>query len=427
MPHVGYEWDIQKAPPPIEDHSIAKHQILESYLIKYAEVLSADPRMERLRLTLIDGFAGGGLYTSMATGGLHEGSPLIFLRAMKTAQASLNTTRTRPFNLDAEFFFVEERALTLKYLRELVERQEDLPRWKIHYREGTFANNVDSIIAAVRERGRAHRAIFLLDQYGYSDVPLQLLHKILTSLPKAEVILTFAVDSLLDYLSDTNAFRKIIHNLGVNHFNLRHIETLKKSSSDWRFLIQSQLYKAIVHGSSANFFTPFFIRSRQSNRSYWLLHLSNHVRARDEMAKLHWQKHTYFTHHGSAGLDMLGYDPRRDSNVTGQEKLEFFFDEEAHRLTSQALMLDIPKVLAQKPDGISFSDLLCTTCNNTPATSEIYKEVIGNLLDFKEIEVISTVGGIRKKGCRVTPTDLIKLPSQTKLIFERPIPLKLPR
>jgi hypothetical protein len=41
-------------------------------------------------------------------------------------------------------------------------------------------------------RGRKPRPIFILDQYGYSDVPIEMIAKIMKALPKAEVFLTLA-------------------------------------------------------------------------------------------------------------------------------------------------------------------------------------------------------------------------------------------
>ena len=51
-----------------------------------------------------------------------------------------------------------------------------------------------------RRQPRAGRAIFLLDQTGFSQVELALVGRILRQLPNAEVILTFAADVLINTL-----------------------------------------------------------------------------------------------------------------------------------------------------------------------------------------------------------------------------------
>lgn len=418
MPKNHYLWEDGQELPEIDDHSVAKHKVLESYLVRYVEVLAANHRVETLRLNLVDGFSGGGIYRLPRGGGLHEGSPMVFLRSMQEAEARVNSFRTRQFKLDTKFYFVEKRRKSLDYLRNSIATKFPLETRgaRIEFMCGEFGLFADNIIDSIKERGRAHRSIFLLDQYGYIDVPLPLLRKILSSLPKAEIILTFAVDSLIDYISDTAPFRTVIERLGIaDDFDLRSIEALKRTTSDWRFLIQSQLYKLLVRGSGAKFFTPFFITSRQSGRSYWLVHLSNHVRARDEMAKLHWQNHTYFTHHGGAGLNMLGYDPDRDSILTGQGSLEFSFDGEAKRLTQDALLVDIPQLISESPEGMTFGELLAKTCNRTPATSDIYKNAIGALIYHKELEVEGKNGERRRKENQIADEDLIKIPRQFKI------------
>jgi three-Cys-motif partner protein len=416
MAKNAYHWSQSEEPPLIDHHSVAKHKVLDYYLRRYVEVLASNHRVEALRINLIDGFSGGGLYRLPDNGGIHEGSPLIFLRAMREAEAAVRCSRSKDFRVSAEFYFVERKKPYLDYLRDTISRRI-MPGADGHVRfiHGEFAPNADRIIAEIKSRGRAHRSIFLLDQYGYKDVPLHLLSKIFFELPKAEVILTFAVDSLVDYLSDTPQQKRIIERLGVeSELDLEQIESLKAASGgDWRFIIQSQLHQALVRGAKASFFTPFFIVSRQSGRSYWLVHLSNHVRARDEMAKLHWQMHTFFTHHGSAGLNMLGYDPKRDVRLTGQP---FVFDEEARVLTEESLMVDIPQIISGSPEGKTFSDLLAETCNGTPATSDIYKDVIGNLIRYRELEVRGARGEKRRAANRIEEDDVITLASQRTFI-----------
>jgi three-Cys-motif partner protein len=72
-----YEWEIGSPPPTIKLHSLVKHEIINAYIAKYVGILAANPAQRQLRLTLIDGFAGGGLYLREDNGREHEGSPLV--------------------------------------------------------------------------------------------------------------------------------------------------------------------------------------------------------------------------------------------------------------------------------------------------------------------------------------------------------------
>lgn len=58
-----YDWQVGHTPPPLDEHSAAKHSVFRSYVQRYIEILTSDPRHDGLNLTLIDGFAGGGEYS----------------------------------------------------------------------------------------------------------------------------------------------------------------------------------------------------------------------------------------------------------------------------------------------------------------------------------------------------------------------------
>ena len=49
------------------------------------------------------------------------------------------------------------------------------------------------------------RALFLLDQYGWGAVPLELVRRIMAELRGAEVTLTFSVDHLITHLRKETA------------------------------------------------------------------------------------------------------------------------------------------------------------------------------------------------------------------------------
>ena len=91
----------------IQQHSVAKHRILQSYLAAYFRTLVSSPNQDLLRLTLVDGFAGGGLYVHNDTRELVKGSPFIFLNATREAEYLINKDRQKPVRLDVDYFFVE--------------------------------------------------------------------------------------------------------------------------------------------------------------------------------------------------------------------------------------------------------------------------------------------------------------------------------
>src|SRR5687768_5214534 len=108
MSHEHHNWKLGNAPPQIRPHSQAKHRVLRAYLERYVSVLAARIQQDQFRLTLIDGFAGGGVYLDSRTKEERPGSPLIMLEAMERAADEAQNVRTKPFFLDVQYIFIEK-------------------------------------------------------------------------------------------------------------------------------------------------------------------------------------------------------------------------------------------------------------------------------------------------------------------------------
>ncbi len=413
-----YDWALGESPPTLGLHSLAKHKILEAYLEKYVSILASRPVQERLKLTLVDGFAGGGEYRHPTTGELIPGSPLIMLRAMEAAQAAANRDRRKKFVLDVEYFFVEKLAPTIEYLRKKLsdsrEAQEQASR--ITVLPGCFSDHLDGILQRVEQRGRSRRVIFVLDQYGYTDVRMADLRTIFQRLPNAEVILTVAIDWLIDHWSDNEKYDVILNNLGLD-LDAEFADAVKqKSPIDWRPVIQHALHNQFLAKSGAVFYTPFFIHSVEAHRAYWLLHFSGHSKARDVMMQLHWELENHFQHFGQAGFSMLGYDPRRDLERLGQNRLSFGFDSYAAEETRTALLEELPRRISAFSDGVRFGDFFNKVVNETPATKEMLAKQISKLTLEKELAVKSVSGKFRRNGVQLDDDDIIIRPRQRLLL-----------
>ena len=256
----------------------------------------------------------------------------------------------------------------------------------------------------------------MLDQYGYAEVPAAQIRGIFNALPAAEVILTFNVDSFLTYASDSGATNKMLTGIGIpDVLRGRTIEEIKRSEKDWRLYIQSCLYRDLVEACGARFYTLFFIRTG-GHGDYWLVHLSQHPRARDVMARVHWTKSNHFIHYGGAGIDMfraLGYSAVRDSAFTGQGTLGFCFDDVAGESSVTTLMEQLPRLIYAHDDGLSFGQLFATTCNLSPADSERYKNALERLVQHKEIEIVAPDGARHLRASTITDRDQL-LPAKQK-------------
>src|SRR5262245_59442878 len=98
-----YDWS--SGPAELEPHSLAKHKILREYIERYIPIVMRGGSIPKLRLTLIDGFAGGGEYVVSGQGGVvQKGSPLILINAVDVAKARINAKRDNPVSIDVAFF-----------------------------------------------------------------------------------------------------------------------------------------------------------------------------------------------------------------------------------------------------------------------------------------------------------------------------------
>lgn len=423
MTESHYLWEPGEKPPEIQQHSVAKHKILRAYLLAYFQTLISNPNQEEFRLALVDGFAGGGVYQHAATGDEILGSPFIMLDTVQEAEVMVNQGRHKPVRLNLDYYFVEKHRGAALFLGEQLKGRGygGLIGRNVFVQNSTFDEQADSIIEYVKRKSpRAARAIFLLDQYGYSKVPTETIRKIITSMPGSEVILTFAVDALLTYVTDEKgATQTLLNKMGVPEvLRGRTIEDIKSKEPDWRLFIQSCLYKDLVSACGAKYYTLFFIRSDKGHGDYWLIHFSQRARARDVMTRVHWDINNTFAHYGGAGMDMfnvLGYASKQDESYTGQMGL--FFDDSAKELSISALMEQIPPLIYPDPGGMTFGELFSSSCNYSPASSTLYRQAIGKLVDIKEVEVEGE-GGIRRRSAnQIHDSDHVMAPRQRRFFF----------
>jgi three-Cys-motif partner protein len=417
-----YGWIIGESPPLLEAHSAAKHAVLRSYLARYIEVLTSNPRRDALGLTLIDGFAGGGQYVFQ--GQPAPGSPMILLQEVACARARLALARRKPFRLDAEFIFVERLAANKAFLEDILRRSEYrvLLGDSIHILNAEFEAALPSIIASIRVKSRAHRSIFFLDQYGYGQVSLDTIRTILSSLENPEIIVTFNVDWLINYLSEKEEFLKAIKPVELEMETVKQMLAMKEQR-EGRWLIQNLLFQHLRDKTGAPYYTCFFIKSPASHRSYWLVHISKHPKARDEMALRHWAMSNHFVHHGGAGLRMLGFYPEQDIH---QIPMDFLFDDNAEERSRDALMKEIPPLIfdgsVDNTGPATLESLFSRVCNQTPTTTKQISKVLVALRDENEIEIVTSEGRPKPRSVQVNWTDVI-LPARQRSLLSHIWPL----
>lgn len=417
-----WNWEVGQPPPPLDPHSKVKHQVVTDYLRRYVSVLMANEKIPNLKLTLVDGFSGGGLYTDGAD--TKYGSPLLLLKTIEEAEALLNLKRSVvQRKVDAQFHFVEVHKPTCDYLKHALKAEgysEKIGR-SIAIYQNDFDEVYKSIVASAANRKGGQRALFLLDQYSYDKIKLKTVQHILSNLQGAEIILTFNFDSLLSFLTDSDQFHKITQKIGLQEYIDWDGYAALKAQGRWREIIQRQLAYGIWKASGARFMTLFFVTPLgDAPWSYWLVHLSNAYKANDVMKGVHWQYGNSFGHSLEPGYFQIGYKANQDEAVTRQSGFEFTqpaaFDTELLAASIETLSDKLPRIIHGCTEGISFSSVMEGIANQTNATADIVRSALDQAILTSEIQVVSPKGVIRTKGSSIHQNDII-VPHRQRSIF----------
>lgn len=406
---MSFTWHPEEDPPRIESHSKAKLNVLRRYLRAYFDRLNVSPHREQFKLDLIDGFAGGGTFRDAED--VISGTPLIMLEEASEAISRLNRNRNKKLHIDCTFYFIDKNKAHIDHLRKaLAKRGYDTSDGSIVVRNSLFENEIEGIILSIHKRQpRAGRALFLLDQTGFSQVQLDLVSQIFNRLSSAEVILTFAADALVNHLSQTPQFVKAVAPLQLSEARIRDLIRYKEGDGG-RALVQRAIRDRVRKVTGAAYDTPFFIRPRQSRRALWFLHLARHPTARDVMIQQHWDIHNTFQHYGHGDLSMLGWDALRECATL---PLFEFRESDANQMRDQllnALPRELFGLVSEMP--VTMDAFRHRFANRTAARFSDLDQIILRLVEEKEFVILNPKGKQRSRALKhLQSTDRIALPS----------------
>jgi len=371
--------------------------------------------MDRQRVTFVDGFCGGGSYNDR--GSVVSGTPLLLLEVVEQAIQVLNIGRKKPLEIDALFHFIDSDRAALDNLRVKLAAEGYLPRIgaDIHLTNSTFVEAYPTVKAAIlrRTRGGVGRSVFVLDQKGYTDAPLTLIKDILCSFRGAEVILTFAVGWLIDYLSEDAATFKRMEAISLEPEQIREYIRLKGERGG-RVVIQRLLLQHLKAETGAAFVSPFFIRSEEANKDLWVVHLSNHVTARNVMVESHWEIKNHSWHPGRGGFEILGFDPRLDPAAMP----DFWFGDAEQTMMRERLTEDVLRRLRDRYGGarVPYIGFVADVANETPARLVDFDRVSEGLVQSRELRILDLEGDVRRAR-RPARRDFIELNPQRSFHF----------
>lgn len=424
---LGYHWGPGLPLPQLGEHSAAKHDIYSLYVDRYVRTLTKRHVQSRLKVTIVDGFSGGGLY--MRCGQVVEGSPLRLIAAVEKARAVL-VERRSDFCLDVDFIFIDENKNHIEFLSEQIKERgyaNLIQSGKIRLVSSTFEDAIPDVIAAIRNKGRAHHSLFFLDQYGWSDVKLATVRRIMCELANPEVILTFMVDALINLLHDKTSSISALAAIDYSREDVRALLDIKDAHGQkgWKRAIQNSVYRHIKTCTGAAFYTPFFVHPPESHRDYWLIHLSKHHQAREEMGNVFWSATNTMEHFGGPGFDALGFDPKIDVR---QGMMDYLFDDNAANRSKKELLEQLPRMLHDGwRDGriMTKRELFAARANDTPVVGSLVDSQLSELRDAGELEIIgkkkdkngNIIGRtVRERATSYDWTDEIRLPRQSSML-----------
>jgi three-Cys-motif partner protein len=412
MGKAAFKWKIGGSLPKLESHSDAKLRLLRVYLDHYFDTVIV-PRMDELSITFVDGFSGGGKYTR--DGEERFGSPFVLLEAVKAAAERHNASRPKPIVIKAKFYFSDAAADAVHHLEAMLTDagySEEIKDGRINLQVGRFEALWQTIVEDIQVRHRAGRSIFVLDQKGWNAVQFQTIRSIMETLPRSEVLLTFAVDWLTSYLNEEGTFAKAMAKIGIEGQRLRaYVDA--KGKDGYQFVIPRLLLADIKSQTGAPYFTPFFLRSERAQRDLWIVHLSKLVTARNVMVKSHWQVGNSSLHKGQAGLDMLGFVPHWEDG----HAFDFAFDDVATSAMSVALVNEMPYRVEQlEKRGIpTVQQLFEALANDTAASREQIERAIALLHSENQIDLLSKTGRVKRRSSMPQMDDGIQISRSTLL------------
>lgn len=164
--------------PILDDHSKMKHKIYLEYITAYVQTLMSKVMIPRMEFFLVDGFCGGGIYKDAISNTFYDGSPLLMIEAVNQARVLINVERKKKRQVIANYWFLDKNKGAIDTLTKQLQIKKQA---NFHYKEdidkaivrqGTFDEQIGHIISHIKTTKSGEKALFFLDQYGYSDVKI---------------------------------------------------------------------------------------------------------------------------------------------------------------------------------------------------------------------------------------------------------------
>lgn len=287
-----------------ENHTLAKIEILRSYLFVWFSVLGLS--FSGRDLWYIDGFSGPGEYTNST-----EGSPIA---ALKSARAALDQNDNWQAG-KIRCFFIEEDPKRHAHLESLLKAQTLDPRIICSTFQGTFVDGVKFLATQARNPFTAQEPVFsFIDPFGAKGLSFVTVAELLRR-PNCELLLNLDSDGINRIYragSDANHRELLTDVFG----DLSWEPTLDATKVDLPRAIVA-LYKHRLRSSSAaKYAFAFEMKSGMTSINYHLVFASRHpfgLQKMKEVMKRIDQNGTFSFCSSNVGQHAFRFDDSREA------------------------------------------------------------------------------------------------------------------
>ena len=383
MAPAKFEWDRTGTLPSVLPHTMTKQELVGQYVRKYIEITAgaaAAMAAEVFKCTIVDAFAGGGLFRNETTDENVVGTPLRILHAIEGAKETVSQVRRRtPLRLDIATHFNDLKPEVAAYLKEVLKDQgHEIDGQNIRITDGTFEAKLDEMIGAIKEQQpRAGKCIFILDQTGYSQVRPEHIQLIFNELRGAEVILTMAASRMVSPFFGLSKRHALDQKIGGWLLREDVIEMFRRgeNNDETKAVKLRALMEELVRKTGATGYSCFTLRPKQGNYM-WIMHLVRNNRAafaRDTMLDVQWRMERASLHIGGTPADYLGFQGLRQGDPEAGELFQFeLADAERTHLRNDygtsVLKQWLTRANLSRVGGVSVNDILRETENRTALT-----------------------------------------------------------
>ena len=261
----------------IEEQTKIKHEILQSYIETWATILFQQQKKMRLpqQLTYFDGFCGPGKYwKDKDRKELVNGSPLIVGEIANKLISIDNSRRFSIYCIDAK----KEHCDYLKDKLEVMNRYRQT--WEVE--EGKFSDKANEFILQLKERNIESTPIFFfVDPFGYKDIPIDILHRLL-KIEMAELFINFMIYDIIRAASNSLMYSNLDELFGCDDY--KNVERLS-SAEERQIYLKNMYIQQLKERAKARFTSSFRVNtpSQGERHRYYLIHCANHPKALKEM------------------------------------------------------------------------------------------------------------------------------------------------